>query len=98
MAFLFAEKEEHSIIMSVGDKVTVILAEMVGTAILMFVGCMSNVNTLNSASSSFEASNFTFGFAVMLVIQVRATSGVGYADISNLIVSDLRDLIQLTHL
>ena len=45
------------------------VAEMIGTAILVFLGCMGCVGSLGTRPSSLQVS-FIFGFAVMLIIQV----------------------------
>lgn len=76
---LVAAGKDSSPEMSLRDKITVSIAELVGTALLVFVGCISCVNTLSSGSSSHEAISFSFGFAVMLVVQVRSLLETFYA-------------------
>lgn len=45
------------------------LAELLGTAMLVFLGCMGCVGSLGNQPALLQVS-FVFGLAVMLVIQV----------------------------
>lgn len=45
------------------------LAEVIGTSMLVFMGCMGCVGSLGVAPSAFQIA-ITFGLAVMVVIQV----------------------------
>lgn len=46
------------------------LAEVIGTAILVFLGCTGCIGSLDGKPSVLQIS-LTFGFAVMIAIQVR---------------------------
>ncbi|XP_031636912.1 aquaporin AQPAn.G-like [Contarinia nasturtii] len=50
------------------DKVSMFLAELLGTAMLIFLGCMGCLSWNGQAPSSLQSS-FTFGMVVMLIIQ-----------------------------
>lgn len=47
----------------------IVLAETIGTSMLLFVGCMGCVGGLGSEPTPLQIS-LTFGLAVMIVIQV----------------------------
>lgn len=49
------------------------LAELIGTAILVFLGCMGCVGSLGVVPPHLQIT-LTFGFAVMVVIQVSRYS------------------------
>lgn len=50
------------------DKVAMFLAELIGTAMLIFLGCMGCLSWNGQPPSSIQSS-FTFGMVVMLIIQ-----------------------------
>lgn len=50
------------------DKVAMFLAELIGTAMLIFIGCMGCLSWNGQPPSSLQSS-FTFGMVVMLIIQ-----------------------------
>lgn len=50
------------------DKVAMFLAELLGTAMLIFMGCMGCLSWNGQPPSPAQAS-FTFGMVVMLIIQ-----------------------------
>lgn len=50
------------------DKITMFLGELLGTALLMFLGCMGCMSWNGQPVSSFQAS-LAFGMVVMLIIQ-----------------------------
>lgn len=50
------------------DKVTMFLAELLGTAMLIFLGCMGCLSWNGQPPSALQSS-FTFGMVVMLIIQ-----------------------------
>lgn len=50
------------------DKVAMFLAELIGTAMLMFLGCMGCLTWNGQPPSAFQSS-MTFGMVVMLIIQ-----------------------------
>lgn len=52
------------------DKICVGTAELIGTGLLVFVGCMGCMSTLAGGSIPHAQISFTFGFAVMFCIQV----------------------------
>ena len=54
---------------STWDTLRIALAELLGTAIIVFVGCMSCVASLGNEPSLIQGS-FGFGFAVMITVQV----------------------------
>jgi aquaporin related protein len=57
--------------MSIKDRVILCAAEIGGTAILLFLGCMGCVNSLSPGGIiPHEQLSFTFGLAVMVAIQV----------------------------
>lgn len=50
------------------DKITMFLGELLGTALLMFLGCMGCMSWNGQPVSSFQSS-LAFGMVVMLIIQ-----------------------------
>lgn len=50
------------------DKVAIFLAELIGTSMLMFLGCMGCISWNGQPVSGFQSS-LTFGMVVMLIIQ-----------------------------
>lgn len=50
------------------DKIAMFLAELLGTAMLIFLGCMGCLSWNGQPPSSLQSS-FTFGMVVMLIIQ-----------------------------
>lgn len=50
------------------DTLAIFLAELIGTAMLMFLGCMGGLSWNGQPVSQFQSS-FTFGMVVMLIIQ-----------------------------
>ena len=54
------------------DIIAILMAEVLGTGLLMFLGCMGCVDGLfvEHSPTPFETS-MTFGFTVMIVIQVK---------------------------
>lgn len=50
------------------DKVAIFLAELVGTAMLMFLGCMGCLSWDGHPTNNVQSS-LTFGMVVMLIIQ-----------------------------
>ena len=50
------------------DKIAMFLAELLGTALLLFLGCMGCMSWTGQPTSSFQSA-FTFGMVVMLIIQ-----------------------------
>lgn len=52
---------------------TMFLAEVVGTGVLLFVGCMGGVGTLGRFPPSSLQSSLTFGMTVNLVIMASST-------------------------
>lgn len=53
--------------------ISIFLAELIGTALLLFLGCMGCIDGLNSElpSSLLRATNF--GFVVMLLVNVSTS-------------------------
>lgn len=52
------------------DTFLIAFGELIGTAILVFIGCTGCVGSLGTVPSILQVS-FVFGFAVMIAIQVR---------------------------
>lgn len=52
------------------NKFQTAIAEVIGTAILVFVGCTTCVGSMGEDPEQFKVA-FTFGIAVMIAIQVR---------------------------
>lgn len=50
------------------ETLAIFLAELIGTAMLMFLGCMGGLSWNGQPVSGFQSS-FTFGMVVMLIIQ-----------------------------
>lgn len=48
------------------------VAEVIGTATLLFIGCMSNVGTLGAAPPTSIQTTFAFGLTVNLLIMVSS--------------------------
>ncbi|KAJ3654971.1 hypothetical protein Zmor_014121 [Zophobas morio] len=48
---------------------TMFVAEVIGTGLLMFLGCMGCINTYDEAAISHHFGGITFGLTVMLIIQ-----------------------------
>lgn len=57
------------------DRLVMVLGELIGTAILVFVGCMSCVGSLGITPTLMNIS-LAFGIAVMIAIQVRIIYGL----------------------
>lgn len=57
--------------LSMKDVIRIALAELIGTGILMFLGCMGCIKGLVPGVITFEVSCLVFGFAVMIDIQVK---------------------------
>lgn len=55
--------------MSTVDKMSIFLAEFIGTALLLFLGCMGGVS-LGSSPTEHLLSALAFGLIVMMVIQI----------------------------
>lgn len=52
------------------DKFLTALAELIGTAILVFIGCTALVGSMGESPKQFQVA-FAFGIAIMISIQVR---------------------------
>lgn len=50
------------------DKISIFLAELFGTGLLVFLGCMGCVGNFEERPSHFQAA-FNFGLVVMIIIQ-----------------------------
>uniref|UniRef100_A0A0K8TQ22 Putative aquaporin major intrinsic protein family n=1 Tax=Tabanus bromius TaxID=304241 RepID=A0A0K8TQ22_TABBR len=51
------------------NKISIFLAEVVGTSLLVYLGCMGCLTTFGT-ESNFLSSNLSFGFVVMIIIQI----------------------------
>jgi len=60
-------KKEDTTVM---DMLPIILAEAIGTAILVFIGCLGCVGSMGTSRTLMQIS-LAFGIAVMIAIQVR---------------------------
>lgn len=52
------------------DKSLTVLAELIGTALLVFLGCTAHVGTLSETPPPPLQIGLAFGFAVMIAVQV----------------------------
>ena len=55
---------------SIQELVIIALAELLGTAMLLFLGCMGGIGGLTSQPSHLQVT-LNFGLAVLIVITVR---------------------------
>jgi hypothetical protein len=76
-------KKEDTRIM---DMLPIILAEAIGTAILVFVGCMGCVGSMGTSRTLMQIS-LAFGIAVMIAIQVRIVPALASITITVIIFS-----------
>lgn len=56
--------------MSTVDKMSIFLAEFIGTALLVFLGCMGCVSGLGSEPTPHLLTAIAFGLVVMMIIQI----------------------------
>lgn len=56
------------------DNLAIFFAEFVGTAILVFLGCMGCINGVGEPKATHHMSSLSFGLVVMMIIQVREKS------------------------
>jgi len=52
------------------DKLLAALAELIGTAILVFLGCMACIGSMEESPKQLQIA-FAFGMTIMICIQVR---------------------------
>jgi len=66
------------------DMLTIFLAEVTGTAILVFIGCLGCVGSMGTSRTLMQIS-LAFGIAVMIAIQVRIAHALAPATITMII-------------
>lgn len=75
------------------DKVTMVLAEVLGTAALMFFGCMSTVPI--NGEVTVLGPPFAFGFTVMMIIQMYGHVSFAILNPAVAIIAVVYDLISI---
>jgi len=53
---------------------TMLAAEIIGTGILLFIGCMGSIGSMESAPPSSLQKALTFGLTVNFIIMVRVVA------------------------